>query len=206
QKLEYYDGFALNQVEQYIHTPIARQWLEKRFPALVKGSLPRAMLLVFLPGGLLYIAFGKRWVPAAVLPLFVAVYAPSVTFDSIYGLPVAVATIPLVILGARALAVGIAQIFPGSKSYIGALLGVLLLGISLANLPQLNPAVTEQYASPTLQAVEQELAKIPGRAVVFFRYRHGDNVHEEPVYNIDAADIDSNRIVRAQDLGPRENI
>ena len=31
------------------------------------------------------------------------------------------------------------------------------------------------------------------------------NVHEEPVYNIEAAEIDDNRIVRAQDLGASEN-
>jgi hypothetical protein len=59
---------------------------------------------------------------------------------------------------------------------------------------------------PTLDAVENQLSPISGRALVFFTYRTGQNTHEEPVFNVDVADIDSARIVRAHDLGPSENM
>src|SRR6185312_15299679 len=69
-----------------------------------------------------------------------------------------------------------------------------------------NPAAEERLDVPTLAAVQRAVASIPGRAVVFFHYRYGDSVHEEPVYNVDVANPDDARVVRAQDLGPMENI
>src|SRR5262249_25662628 len=43
-------------------------------------------------------------------------------------------------------------------------------------------------------------------AIVLFHYAPGGKVHEEPVYNIDAAWPDDQAIIRAHDLGPLRNL
>ena len=42
-------------------------------------------------------------------------------------------------------------------------------------------------------------------AIILFRYRTGDNVNEEPVYNVDVMVPDDAPIIRAHDLGPQRN-
>ena len=59
---------------------------------------------------------------------------------------------------------------------------------------------------PNLEKAEQQMAQLPGRAVVFCRYQRGDNLHEEPVFNTTTANIDEARVIRAHDLGPLENL
>ena len=46
---------------------------------------------------------------------------------------------------------------------------------------------------------------IAGRALVLVRYDPALSADIEPVYNLDAARIDDNRIVLAHDLGPQRN-
>lgn len=53
------------------------------------------------------------------------------------------------------------------------------------------------------RAVAEELARVPGRILVFVRYLPQHMFQNEWVYN--AADIDGARIVWARDLGPEEN-
>jgi hypothetical protein len=165
------------------------------------------LLLWFLPAGVLGLNSAKRWMLFAVFPLFVAFYALSKMFAIQYALLNVVALIPLAIFGMLSLARAIEQAAPRIGSAAQTIGVVVLLGISLTMLPQIHPAgISEQYGAPTLSAVESTLATIRGRAVVFFTYRTGDNVHEEPVFNIELADIDSQRIIRAHDLGSLENI
>ena len=182
-----------------------RAWIDRRFPVLFKASLPSNLLLFLLPAGIVGLTSHGRWVALVVFPLFVAFYALNIMFGSVYAVLLVVTMLPLAIMGARRIERGIEGAIPILARRTRPVLTMLLLGISLAALPQFNPA-TEQYAAPTLQAVEHSLHSIEGRALVFFRYRTGQNVHEEPVYNIEGAEIDAQRIVRAHDLGSSENL
>jgi hypothetical protein len=205
QKLDYYDGFLVENMRRYTPRTAWEQWREQRFPMTLKSSLPSPLMIFLLPAGLLGLPAKRRWVLALVLPLFVLLYAPNTMFGSVYGLLVAVATIPLAILGSREVEAAIEHMLPALRRRMRPILTIMLAGISLAALPQFSPS-TEQYSAPTLRAVERSLNGIHGRALVFFRYKTGQNIHEEPVYNIESADIDSSRIVRAQDLGTPENL
>lgn len=203
QKLHYYYGFITGAAQAYTPRTIVPTWLYTRLPILFQSSLPAPWLLMFLPAGLIALCDSARRAIACVLPIFVAVYAPSVMFSTTYGIAVIPATAMLVVLGTRQ----IGALFPARLApRFKVLLVVMLCACSVGMLPQLNPSVTEQYDYPTLKRANELLAGIPGRAVVFFRYRGGQNVHEEPVYNLESAVIDDNRVVRAQDLGPLENV
>ena len=201
QKLDYYDGYITRDVGRYSPSTAPRIWIDERLPKLFKASLPNLLFISLLPCGLLGIRRREIWVVVGVCPLFIAFYAFSIFFASQYCLINAAALIPLALLGARE----IEGIFPNQHRILATTSTIAIAALSFTQLPQFNPAITEQYESKTLSAVESALKNIPGRAVVFFRYQRYDNVHEEPVYNIEAADIDSQRIVRAQDLGPTEN-
>ena len=205
QKLDYYNGFITEHMLAYTPASAWRSWIEQRFPMLLKASLPSPLLIVLLPVGLLDLSVRRRWTLAAIAPLFLLFYALNIMFSAEYALLLTVATLPLVILGARSLEAAIEALIPALRHRLRPILTVLLLAISLAALPQLSSS-TEQFPAPTIESVERALSHIDGRALVFFRYQRGQNVHEEPVYNIEAADIDANRIVRAQDLGPAENV
>lgn len=206
QKLDYYDGFLANHMQRYTPRTALHEWIETRFPTLFKASLPSPLMMFLLPLGLPGLFRNGRWILATVFPLFVLLYAPNIMYASSYAVLVSAAMIPLAILGARNLESTLEATFPRLHQRTRPILTTLLIAISLAALPQFNPAVTEQYPSRTIAAVESAMKTIDDRALVFFRYRHNDNVHEEPVYNIDSADIDSSRIVRAQDLGAAENL
>lgn len=51
--------------------------------------------------------------------------------------------------------------------------------------------------------INQQLAALPGRQLVFVHYSPAHNIQDEWVYN--AADIDGSRTIWARDLGPSEN-
>ena len=202
QKLDYYDGFVAREIGRYHPSTALELWTSERLPILFKASLPSLLLLLFLPSGLLGLHHGQRWIPFAICPLFISLYAFSVFFASQYCLLNTVTLIPMAILGVRQFEIT----FRKASRQISTAVTVCLMSLCFTQLPQFNPGITEQYESKTLSAVEARLHEIKGRAVVFFHYQHHDNVHEEPVYNIDSADIDSSRIVRAQDLGAAENL
>ena len=206
QKLDYYDGFLANHMQRYTPRTALHEWIETRLPALFKASLPSPLMMFLLPLGLLGFVRKDVWVLATVFPLFVVFYAPNIMYASSYAILVSAAMIPLALFGAKNLESFIEATFPRLHHRTSPILTTLLIAISLAALPQFNPAVTEQFPSRTIAAVEIAMKTIDGRAIVFFRYQHNDNVHEEPVYNIDSAYIDSSRIVRAQDLGATENL
>jgi hypothetical protein len=138
----------------------------------------------------------------AIVPLFVLFYAFAAIFAGTYAMITAAAIIPLALLGARELEEASGPL----KSFAVPVMAVILAGIGIMGLPRIRGPVQEQYLMPTLDAVETQLSSVSGRALVFFTYRTGQNTHEEPVFNVDVANIDSARIVRAHDLGPSENI
>jgi hypothetical protein len=70
----------------------------------------------------------------------------------------------------------------------------------------LNPEVADDLVRPTMVYSYKVLpTQVEKPALVMFTYRKGNNMHEEPVYNIDVANIDDAPIVRAHDLGPERD-
>jgi hypothetical protein len=56
-----------------------------------------------------------------------------------------------------------------------------------------------------LAAVDAACAKLQTPALLLIRFTPGDNVHQEPVYNLTPWTLTDNRILRAHDLSPAEN-
>ena len=79
-----------------------------------------------------------------------------------------------------------------------------LLLLAIVSLPEIS-GPDKTTSSPVMQSFNQQAQTIHEPAVVFFRYPDNDPMawRHEQTYNIDAADIDDERIVRAQDLGVR---
>lgn len=202
QKLDYYRSFVLGSSADYTPATAPRQWIKQRLPAMLDVSLPKPLAIILLPCGLVALTTRPRRVLFAALPLFVLFYAFAAIFASTYVMITAAAIIPLALLGSRVIEEASGRL----ERFVAPIMVVVLAGIGIMGLPRLRGPVQEQYLMPTLDAVEQQLSSISGRALVFFTYRTGQNTNEEPVFNIDVADIDSARIVRAHDLGPLENM
>ena len=202
QKQFYYDQFVAPAVRSYTPGRAPAIWWHERFPLIFKTALPFPLLWVLVPLGLRRVFTVPRLVLIATFPLFIFVYAGSKIFASQYALPLAAAFIPLFLMGLSVLEVSSGKM----RSFLSPVLAVIVLGITLMCLPQFNPGVNDQYPAREVEAAERSLETLPGPAVVMFRYEPGDNVHEEPVYNTTTAEIDQATVVRAHDLGPRENI
>lgn len=177
-------------------------WAALRLRMTATATLPFAALLILVPAGLLLARERGRWVVLLAAPVFLLAYAFNPFFLLHYAIPLAAAAALCGVLGARA----VEQALPRAdyQRRAGTFLTGGLVLLALFSLPQLNPRVSDEpYRTPLLDRVEQAMAEIPGPAVVFFRFTDRCNVHEEPVYNLDATWPDDAPIIRAQDLGPR---
>src|SRR5947209_18297139 len=78
-----------------------------------------------------------------------------------------------------------------------------MTALAIASMPQVRGEAVDPIPVPTIAAAREQLAQIHEPAIVLFTFRAGDNVHEEPVYNVDVANPDDAPIIRAHDLGER---
>ena len=77
--------------------------------------------------------------------------------------------------------------------------------MAISALPEAGRDVKDQLFTPTLMSqIDQWEANYKGgRALVLFHYSRQRPIDQEPVYNSTVAWPDDARIIRAQDLGPR---
>jgi hypothetical protein len=171
------------------------------------AAVPSRLLLVLLPLGLPGLTTRGRILFVTILPLFLAAYVLNPFFVEHYAVVVAPVVILLALLGARKLA----TLFPRAAS-ADAVIGVAVLTLSLTSFWEIyrfmpspgSPAGDDLAESPLMAYVNVELpTKVHAPAVVLFR-QSASRIYffVEPVYNLDAPDIDSNPIIRAHDLGP----
>jgi hypothetical protein len=89
----------------------------------------------------------------------------------------------------------------------GAAVTLAVAALAVASLPEVRRQPDRFMSAPYLADINQKLADLQNTpAVVLFKYESGrTDLHEEPVYNLDAARIDDAPVIRAQDLGDSEN-
>jgi hypothetical protein len=80
-----------------------------------------------------------------------------------------------------------------------------VLVLCVSRLPVLDGSVNDDWIDlPTVRLVQDTLPQaVQTPAVVLFKFRPGNSVHDEPVYNSDVAWPDDAPIVKAHDLGER---
>ncbi|MDB5319038.1 MAG: hypothetical protein JWN40_669, partial [Phycisphaerales bacterium] len=165
---------------------------------LIYGALPSPLLIALLPVGLLGLCDRRRWVVWTALPLFVGVYASYTFFLSHY----AVAIVPAVLCNLLAAGVVLRQTWPGASQPIGWAVTAAIVAMAVTALPEVNSERRDQwFDAPLLRQVDKDLSGINRLAIVLFKFDPERMVHEEPVFNTEAAWPDDARVIRAHDLG-----
>jgi hypothetical protein len=166
----------------------------------LEWTLPHALLLVLLPIGLLGLRDRRRGVMWAILALFPLAYFVWVMFLPYYAAVVVPITAFAVVLGAQQWV----EHFPRYRVQLSAWLTLSIFLLALLALPEFR-GKDKTTSSAAMQTFSKLSATIQRPAVVFFRYPTGDPMawKHEQTYNIDAAAIDDQPIIRAQDLGER---
>jgi hypothetical protein len=95
--------------------------------------------------------------------------------------------------------------WPSTRRFATVALTLFIAGTAVAALPNWSSGNPEDvFRADLLASVNQQLASLQHRpAVVLFTYDPKRDVHQEPVYNADAAYPDDAPVIRAHDLGPR---
>ncbi len=201
QKRDYYRDVLSQYLPKHQPNRLLRTWLVEWSPMIVDSTMPGRPLLLLLPLGLLALRRRWIWMAAFMLVAFIAVYVPNTFFLEHYAVIVAPAVIILTLAGLQAAADRCGRLGP---SIVCAAIA-FVIGLSLNSLHEFNPAVyDETFPSTMLWFVHEELPhRVQTPAVVLFRYRHGDPITAEPVYNSDVAWPDDAPVIKAHDLGPR---
>jgi hypothetical protein len=201
QRQDYYDEFTVPAAKAHRPERLVHTWLLERGPLIAKVTLPSRLLLVLLPLSVLALTRRERWVIGAALPMYVALYAMFAYLLEMYCVVIAPVVILWVLLGKE-----VAESLAGTgvrREATRAFLTTAIAGFCVAALPEVDHQILDDgYVTPTMYFSYVEAPKhVRTPAIILFRYRHGDNVNEEPVYNIDVAWPDDAPIIRAHDLG-----
>ena len=194
QKRLYYQQFMTPIIRDHQPQTLARVWTKRKLPLTFAATLASPLLLALLPLSLPQLADRRRWVLAAVLPMFVLLYAPFPYLLPHYPLIAAPPLALLAIMGAWTIA---------ENARVRFIVAAMLAALALAALHETKGVRLMQ--TPELRDIDRRLAEIGRPAIILFRFRPGDNYHQEPVYNTDAAWPDDAAIIRAHDLGPERN-
>jgi hypothetical protein len=199
QKQDYYDVFTAPIAREHRPGNIANVWLRERSPLIAKVTLPNRVLLALLPLGFLALSRPDARLIWAILLLYIGFYA---LFS--YLLPFYLVVIaPIIIIAALYGKFALEQLAGRWRTPVSVALTVGIALCCIAALPELNREVIDDgFPAPAMwlsyKLMPQDL-ELP--AIVLFRYRKGDNINEEPVYNIDVVNPDDAPIIRAHDLG-----
>ena len=170
------------------------------FAQTLEWTLPQPVLIVLLPIGLLALRDARRRIVWGVLLLFPIAYFAWVMFLPYYAAVVAPIVAFAVVLGARQ----VVETFAERRAELSICLASAIFALALVSLPEFA-GKDKTSTSPAMQKFNELAASIHAPAVVFFRYPLDDPMawRHEQTYNVEAANIDDQPIVRAQDLGER---
>jgi hypothetical protein len=197
--------FAEEQTEREFreHGDVLNAWGRVRLPRLFANALPSVLLLALWPVGVMGLR-ERRWVPWAVLPLFVALYVPYTYFTVHYPVAVLPAVGFGIVLGGWVLE-GTCQRW---RELVTTFVASTVIMLALVNLPEAirgRPDYLWQEGDPPeVRRVNEMLANLPTKpAVVLFPDDPRPGGHAAPVYNADVAWPDEAVVIRAHDLGER---
>ncbi|WP_428937252.1 hypothetical protein [Fontivita pretiosa] len=204
QKQAFYRQTVVQLVRNHRPAAVARDWLARRLPLLLRETLPDSLLLVLATAGVVGLRSRRHWPFVLVLPMFVLLYSLYPFFLVHYVIIVAPAVVLLVLLAWKTLP----TLWPGHQSVVRAILTLLIIALTIASLPEFHRTMSDSFFMTSVHPrVNQTLARLEHKpAVVLFRYAPGQSLEEEPVYNFDVAWPDDAQIIRAHDLGPTRNI
>ncbi|MGD0389795.1 MAG: hypothetical protein ABSC42_12670 [Tepidisphaeraceae bacterium] len=208
EKQLFYELYAKEAIERHqlknVGAALKGEW------ALVSAvAMPDPFFWLITPMSILALWDRRRWAVWGVLPAYLLVLA-SYAFGAVfphYVVVVMPATILLCVLPIRFLT----DTFPRRAAMIRTMTGLAMTGVSLANLPQLDRIIHDQYfETPELEQIDKDLAGgVSPPAVVLFHYNRDaiiggkkvtDNPSVEPVFNAGVAWPDEAPVIRAHDL------
>jgi hypothetical protein len=206
QAIDYYDEFIVPAAREHRPDRIITTWWHERLPLLARATLPNRLLLVLLPAALLALPRARAAIVLAILlPLWVVAYAGFTFLLDWYGVLAAPGVIACVVLAtARAIPDAASAKW---RAAVRTFLALAVIVLAVSALPEFDRRVVDGgFQSPVLTFVYEYMPReVTPPAVVLFRYRTGDMIHAEPVYNIDTVDPDDAPIIRAHDLGPERD-
>jgi hypothetical protein len=135
--------------------------------------------------------------------LFVLGYAAFVFFLAHYMVAVMPAMICLILMGWETLE----RLWPRIRPAIVTMMVLTLASLSIGAFPQNDPYHAPMLGFPEQKYANEQLELLPqAPALVLFHYDPDKcSFHDEPAYNDSVAFPDDAMIVRARDLGPRED-
>lgn len=204
---------------RYRHDPLARYHLaasmwwfnqQQTWEGLLtlKSWLTRCSLEFFLPmpAAFAMLAFGwvkqRKLLPWLAIALLVwGAACLTVWMFPHYLAPVAPLLILAVVAGLRSFRMLERRLPPVRRWITPSIVMLQAMLLSSAAYARLQvPHVQWQFHRQTMQ---QQLEALPGKDVIFVRYRPDHNVHDEWVYN--RANIDESEVVWARELGPEQD-
>jgi len=199
QKIFYDMRFNRPALEKSASMSPVAFWLKAKFPVLMTNGLPCAAMLILLPIGFLALGRKSSWVLFGMLPAYIVGYAFFAFLLPHYCAVPAPALALLAVLCIPA----VCAAFPSLRDYFQTTLTLALLVLSIFSLHEFTGALDDIYTTPLMRSIALEMpAYVKPPAVVLFHYTEGhENVHEEPVFNLDTVNPDEAPVIRAQDLG-----
>jgi hypothetical protein len=184
------------------HTVMGKliHWPTAYLPDTVRNVVPHTLLVMLVPVGVLGLK-GRRWLLAAMLPLFVLLYFPYVFFIRHYAVIVIPAGIMMIVLGVHVLSDFSPRLRPHVQTFL--VLGIVALLVS--SWPAFNRTARDEYMpADALRSIDARLANLPHTpAIVLFHFTPGDQTDLEPVYNAEVVWPDDANVIRAHDLGDK---
>jgi hypothetical protein len=208
EKQLFYEIYAKGAIEKHQLRNVAVA-MKDEWDLVGRLAIPDPFFWLTMPLAILAIWDRRRWAVWGVLPANLAVlatYAFGAMFPH-YVVVVMPATILLCLLPIRFLT----DTFPRRAAMIRTMTGAAMIGVSLANLPQFDRVLHDQYfETPELERIDTDLARgVSPPAVVLFHFNRDaiiggkkvtDNPSVEPVFNASVAWPDDAPIIRAHDL------
>ena len=209
QKRAFYERFLKPALEQHSVSNAADTLVRRRLRTIALGTLGSALLLIVLPSCLLAGAAALRGsaVLWAMLPAYLLIYATFPLMLPHYAVVLAPAVTILVLLGVRGLTRSMPAASASARVGAGVFLTLAVAGVAVLAMPPINTQVRDgRFATPVVAFAATAMPRlVRPPAIVLFGFGPGDDLHDEPVYNVDVPWPDDAPIIRAHDLGPARN-
>ncbi|MGD0463359.1 MAG: glycosyltransferase family 39 protein [Tepidisphaeraceae bacterium] len=211
EKQLFYELYAKGVIEQHQLKNLFAVELSGEWAAASTAAMPDAFFWLIVPMSILALWDRRLWAVWGMLPLYLLVLA-GYSFAAVlphYVVVVMPAMILLCLLPIRFLT----DTFPKRAAMIRTMIGLGMIALTIAAMPQLNRVVHDQYfETPELEAIDWTLSReVSPPAVVMFHFNRDtlirgrtvtDDPSIEPVFNSSVAWPDDAAIIRAHDLNP----